>query len=163
VDALHEGIATIYQELTLAPHLSIEDNVMLGRERRSGLLLDRRSARPRIEAALAELGRADLEPERRVDSLSPGERQLVGVARALPFAARGIVMDEPTSSLSRADAERLFAVIERLRAGGIAVIYVSHYLEEVLRVADRYTVLRDGETVGTGEVRGTKPATLVEL
>jgi ribose transport system ATP-binding protein len=163
VDALHVGIATIYQELTLAPHLSIEDNVMLGREERRGLLLDRRSARPRIVAALAELGRDDLRPERRVESLSPGERQLIEVARALAFAARVIVMDEPTSSLSRADAERLFAVVARLRANGIAVIYVSHYLEEVARVADRYTALRDGETVGTGDVRGTKLSTLVEL
>src|SRR5262249_23316579 len=125
VDALHSGIATIYQELTLAPHLSIEDNVMLGREARRGLLLDRGAARPRIVAALAELGRGDVDPGRRVDSLAPGERQLVEVARALAFAARVIVMDEPTSSLSRADAERLFTSVARLRARGVAVIYVS--------------------------------------
>jgi ribose transport system ATP-binding protein len=163
VDALHAGIATIYQELTLAPHLSIHDNVMLGRETRRGLLLDRRSVRARIVAALAELGRDDLDPERRVDTLSPGEQQLVEVARALAFAARVIVMDEPTSSLSRSDAEHLFAVVGRLRARGVAVIYVSHYLEEVARIADRYTVLRDGATVGCGEVHGTSAATLVEL
>ena len=162
VDALHKGIATIYQELTLAPHLSIQDNVMLGREVRRGLLLDRASVRARIVAALAELGRHDLEPGRRVDTLSPGERQLVEVARALAFATRVIVMDEPTSSLSRSDADHLFAVVGRLRARGVAVIYVSHYLEEVARIADRYTVLRDGATVGSGEVRGTPLSALVE-
>jgi ribose transport system ATP-binding protein len=163
LDALQAGIATIHQELTLAPHLSIEDNVMLGREARRGLLLDRTGARPRIVAALAQLGRGDLAPERRVDSLAPGERQLVEVARALAFEARVIVMDEPTSSLSRADAERLFAAVGRLRERGVAVIYVSHYLEEVARVADRFTVLRDGQTVGSGEVRGTPLTRLVEL
>jgi ribose transport system ATP-binding protein len=161
--ALHAGIATIHQELTLAPHLSILDNVMLGREPKRGGLVDRAGAAPRVRAALAELGRPDLDPGRRVDALSPGERQLVEIARALAFEARAIVMDEPTSSLSRADAERLFAVIARLRARGVAVVYVSHYLEEVARIAQRFTVLRDGETVGRGTIEGTPLAKLVEL
>src|SRR5262249_58072150 len=121
------------------PPFAIVDSVMRGRERRRGPLLDRRGAEPRVRAALAELGRPDLAPGRRVDSLSPGERQLVEIARALAFSARVLVMDEPTSSLSRADAERLFSVIERLRARGGAAVYGSHRLEGAARRARRFT------------------------
>jgi len=161
-DALARGIATIHQELTLALHLSILDNVMLGREASRLGWLARGRARTGVAAALAELGRPDLAPERRVLSLGPGERQLVEIARALAFEARVIVMDEPTSSLSRADVERLFAVIRRLRARGVALVYVSHHLEEVAEIADRYTVVRDGEVAGAGAMAGTALPTLVE-
>jgi ribose transport system ATP-binding protein len=162
-DAFVRGIATIHQELLLAPHLSILDAVMLGRERRRFGWLDRHAMRPRVVAALAELGRADLAPERRVLELGPAERQLVEIARALAFDARVLVMDEPTSSLARADVERLFAVVRSLRARGVAIVYVSHHLEEIAALADRYTVLRDGAVVGTGAMAGTSLSTLVEL
>jgi ribose transport system ATP-binding protein len=163
LDARRRGVAMIYQELNLAPHLSVEDNVMLGRESRRLGLLDRRGVRPRVAAALEALGVDGFGPQTRVAELGPGERQLVEVARALCGDARIVVLDEPTSSLSRRDTERLFEAVARLAAGGTAVVYISHFLEEVQRVAARYTVLRDGRTVGTGEVDGTPVERFVEL
>jgi ribose transport system ATP-binding protein len=162
-DARLRGIAMIYQELNLASHLSVEDNVMLGRERGRLVLVDRRAARPAVVAALEALGVEGFGPRTPVADLGPGERQLVEVARALCGEARIVVLDEPTSSLSRSDSERLFEAVERLAAGGTAVVYISHFLEEVQRVADRYTVLRDGRTVGTGAVAGTPVERYVEL
>jgi ribose transport system ATP-binding protein len=161
--ALHGGVAMIYQELNLAPHLTVEENVLLGRERRRLGLHDRRGARPRVEAALAALGAVGFGPRTLVAHLGPGERQMVEIARALCADARVVVLDEPTSSLSRGDTDRLFEAVARLAASGAAVVYISHFLEEVQRVAQRYTVLRDGRTVGSGEVQGTSVERLVEL
>jgi ribose transport system ATP-binding protein len=163
-DALRLGIATIHQELTLAPHLSILDNVALGRETtwKGTGLVDRATMKPGVESALRELGRPDLAPSRRVLELGPGERQLVEIARALAFEARVVVMDEPTSSLSSADATRLFAVVRRLRERGVAVVLVSHRLEEIEQLADRVTVLRDGRTVATSALAATTPPQIVE-
>jgi ABC-type sugar transport system ATPase subunit len=157
------GVAMIYQELNLAPDLSVEDNIMLGREQhRLGWLA--RSAQRRVVAqALAMLGRHDLRPEMIVGRLSVGAQQLVEIARALAANARVIVFDEPTSSLSRHDVQRLFEVIGRLKQSGIAIIYISHFLEEVRLVADRYAVLRDGRTVGSGPLAGTSESQIVSL
>ncbi len=152
LDARSRGVAMIYQELTLAPHLTVEQNVVLGREPRRGPFVDRAAMRARVRDALAWLDQPDLRPDCVVGDLSPGGRQLVEVARALAGDARVVVMDEPTSSLSRHEAERLFSVIGRLRERGVAVVYISHFLEEVHAVASRYTVLRDGRTVETGDV-----------
>ena len=151
-DARDRGIAMIYQELTLAPHLTVEQNVVLGREPGRLGIVDRTTMRARVERALGWLNQPELRPDRIVGDLAPGARQLVEVARALAFDARVVVMDEPTSSLSRPEAERLFAVIARLRERGVALVYISHFLEEVRRVAQRYTVLRDGRTVESGDV-----------
>jgi ribose transport system ATP-binding protein len=149
LEARRAGVAMIYQELSLAPDLSVEANLMLGREEhRFGVV---RSAHARVREALALLEHPELTPERKVAQLGPGARQLVEVARALVGEARVIVMDEPTSSLGQHDVERLFQVIERLRARGVAVIYISHALEELARIADRYTVLRDGEVVASAK------------
>ena len=110
--------------------------------------------RARAENALALLQQPDLSPGQRVSQLSPAARQLVEIARALVFEARVVVMDEPTSSLSQRDVEQLFTVVQRLCSHGVAVIYISHFLEEVRRIAQRYTVLRDGRParVDYGEV-----------
>jgi ribose transport system ATP-binding protein len=158
LEARRLGIAMIYQELTLAPHLSVEQNVLLGAEPARLGVLDRAASRDRVRAALAWLDQPDLQPERRVATLGPGARQLVEVARALAGEARVVVMDEPTSSLSRRETERLFLVVERLSQRGVAVIYISHFLEEVRRLAQRYTVLRDGRSVESGAIREGEPA-----
>jgi ribose transport system ATP-binding protein len=150
--ARNSGVCMIYQELTLAMHLTVSENLFLGREPRRFGLSDRAAMRARSERALALLEQPELTPDRPVAQLSPAARQLVEIARALVFEARVVVMDEPTSSLSQRDAQRLFAIIARLAAGGVSVIYISHFLEEVRRVAQRYTVLRDGASVASGDV-----------
>jgi ribose transport system ATP-binding protein len=157
------GVAMIYQELNLAPHLTVEQNLPLGIERHIAGVIRRAAYRRRTEAVLQRLNRPDLRPETPVRRLSPADRQLVEIARALLTDARVLVMDEPTSSLGLADIERLFDVIERLRADGVAIVYISHFLEEVQRVAQRYTVLRDGRDVGTGALASVTLGQLVEL
>ncbi len=157
------GVAMIYQELNLAPHLTVEQNVTLGIERHAAGFIRRSTLRRRIAETLKRLNRPDIRPDVPVRRLSPAERQLVEIARALMTDARVLVMDEPTSSLGLADIEQLFAVIERLRAGGVAIVYISHFLEEVQRVAQRYTVLRDGRNVGSGPIGDVTLTRLVEL
>jgi ribose transport system ATP-binding protein len=161
--ARRAGVAMIYQELNLAPDLSVAENIVLGAEP-SCLGWQRRGAmRDTARRALAELGHGDLPPDAPVRSLSIAEQQLVEIARALAGEPRVMIFDEPTSSLTQADAERLFAVIARLKARGVSVIYISHFLEECRRVCDRFTVLRDGESVGTGALAETPMAEIIRL
>ena len=144
------GIAMIYQELNLARDLTVEDNIMLGSEQSRLGLVSAAKQREKVRAALALLGHGNLDPQRRVGGLSIGIQQVVEIARALVCDARVMIFDEPTSSLSRHDVERLFGIIRRLQAQGLAIIYISHFLEEVRAVAQRYSVLRDGRTVAEG-------------
>jgi ribose transport system ATP-binding protein len=148
------GVAMIYQELSLAPHLTVMENVLLGVEPTRGPLVRWGEMRRRAEEALRQVGRGDLAPDVRVARLSPAEQQLVEIARSVAVGCRVLVLDEPTSSLARRDIDRLFDLVRKLRARGIAVVYISHVLEEVLRIADRYTVLRDGVPVGSGSTEG---------
>jgi ribose transport system ATP-binding protein len=163
LDARHRGVAMIHQELSLAPHLSVWENIMLGAEPQRGGWLRRREAKAQARAALARLGYAQLELERRAGSFSIAERQIIEIARALRTEPRVLIMDEPTSSLAQADTGRLFAVIRQLRDRGVSVIYISHFLEEIQRLADRFTVLKDGQSVGSGAVADTSQAQLVRL
>jgi ribose transport system ATP-binding protein len=162
-DALRAGVAMIYQELNLAPDLSIEDNIMLGQERRRRGLIDRTSQRQSVRDVLKRLGHGDLDPRLPVHRLSIGTQQLIESARALMMQARVIVFDEPTSSLARQDVERLFTVVRSLCASGLGVIYISHFLEEVRQVAQRFTVLRDGRSVGSGRLADVSERELVRL
>ena len=161
--ARSRGVAMIYQELTLAPHLTVEQNLTLGIERHTFGIIRRSVHRARIAEALSRLNHPDIRPQTPVRQLPPAARQLVEIARALLTDARILVMDEPTSSLGLADIEHLFGVIGGLSAGGVAVVYISHFLEEVQRVARRFTVLRDGRAVGTGAMAEVGPGRLVEL
>lgn len=157
------GVAIVYQELTLAPHLSVEDNVMLGQEAQRLGWLRRSRQRPQVKDALGRLGHADLPLDTPVHRLSVGAQQLVEITRALVLNAKLIVFDEPTSSLTQHDAQRLFEVIRRLKESGIAIVYISHFLEEVREVGDRFTVLRDGCSVGSGDLKNTTEKEIISL
>jgi ribose transport system ATP-binding protein len=161
--ARQAGVAMIYQELTLAPDLSVEDNIMLGQEWHRCGLVQRRRQRRRVLEVLDLLGHPELSPGAAVSRLSVGAQQLVEIARALVTDARVLVFDEPTSSLPQRDVERLFQVIVKLRASGRGIIYISHFLEEVRDIADRYVVLRDGATAGTGRLTDVSDAQIVSL
>jgi ribose transport system ATP-binding protein len=142
------GIAVIYQELSLAPNLTVAENVFLGDEKSRGGFIDRRAMEAAVQPLLQRLS-APFSPGARVANLSLAERQLVEIARALAEHPRILVMDEPTTALSAREAERLFAIIRQLKAEGIAIVYISHRMSEVYELADRVSVLRDGQLVGT--------------
>src|SRR5579871_6077903 len=160
-DARSRGIAMIYQELTLAPHLSVEENITLGAEESSWGMV--RHQREKIREALELLGHPALPLATKISHLGTGHQQVVEIARALVSGASVIIMDEPTSSLTSADTQALFAAIRRLKAKGISFIYISHFLEEVAQIADSYTVLRDGETAGEGRMRETTIPQLIQM
>ncbi len=151
-EARKAGVAIVYQELNLAEDLSVEDNIMLGIERQRMGFVRRREQRRRVCEVLQLLGQPDITPERKVGTLSIGAQQLVEIGRALISNAKIVVFDEPTSSLPQQDVERLFGLIGRLQSQGLAIIYISHFLEEIREVADRYVVLRDGRPAGSGKL-----------
>jgi ribose transport system ATP-binding protein len=162
-DARLKGVAMIYQELNLALHLSAQENILLGAESARAGWIDRKTSRERAQAALAQLGHEGLNLDRLAGDFSIAEQQIIEIARALLISPQVLIMDEPTSSLTQADTEKLFATITRLRARGVSIIYISHFLEECRLIADRYTVLKDGETVGSGEMSGASLDHIVTL
>ena len=146
------GIAIIHQELNLVPELSVADNIFLGREPRiAGLVIDRRAARAAARDLLGRLG-IELDPDTRIANLRVGEQQLVEIAKALSISARILIMDEPTSALSPAECERLFRIVRQLARDGVAIAYISHRIDEVMHLADRVTVFRDGRHVMTRDM-----------
>lgn len=150
LDARHAGVAMIYQELSMARHLSVMENILLGVEPTAGPFMRWRQVRTRAAAAMIEVGRPDIPLDKPVGELSVAEQQLVEIARAVANECRVLVFDEPTSSLTQSDITRLFNLIRRLKARGQAIIYISHFLEEVKEISDVFTVLRDGQSVGGG-------------
>jgi ribose transport system ATP-binding protein len=151
-DAEEAGVAIIHQELNLVPELSMADNIFLGREPLiGGLLINRSRMAKAAERLLHRLG-VWIAPESRIADLRVGEQQLVEIAKALSLDARILIMDEPTSALSASECETLFKIIRQLASEGVAIIYTSHRIEEVLDLADRVTVLRDGRRVVTAPI-----------
>ncbi len=161
--ARNAGVAMIYQELSLAPHLSVMENILLGVEPTIGPFLNWSQLKKRAIAALAEIGLGDVDPKMEVRKLSLARMQMVEIARAIALDCKVLVLDEPTSSLTRGDIEQLFALINRLKSSGISVIYISHFLEEVKEISDRITVLRDGESVGNAETADVNVDQVVAL
>lgn len=152
-DADRLGIRIIHQELSLASNLSVAENIYLGREPGRWGLLDRRAMESAAENLVTKLGMSEIRNVRQtVSDLSVASKQLVEIARALATQARILVLDEPTSSLSESETEILFTTLNHLREQGVGIIYISHRLEEIMRLADRVTVLRDGHTVGTRNI-----------
>jgi ribose transport system ATP-binding protein len=159
------GIACIYQELNLVPFLSVAENIFLGREQiRVKQLgwLDREYQRTESQNILDTLG-LKIDPGAIVGSLGVGQQQMVEIARAIRANAKMIIMDEPTSSLSAQETEKLLQIIRYLKGEGISIIYISHHLEEVLAVSDRITVLRDGKSIGTVNARDVTVNDLVKM
>ena len=151
-DGRRRGVALIHQELALCAHLTVAENILLGQEPARRGVIDRAAMRARAAELLAQFGHGDIDPDTPVARLPLAARQVVEICRALACNARVLLMDEPTSSLPRSDVEHLFALVRRLAATGIGVLYISHFLEEVREIADRVTVLRDGRTVDSGSI-----------
>jgi ribose transport system ATP-binding protein len=161
--ARRHGVAMIFQELSLVPTLTVAQNIYLTREARTrGGLLDDRALERQAGELLAELG-VDVDPRTEVRRLGAATMQLVEIAKALSQDARVLIMDEPTASLARSEVDALFRIIERLEERGIAIVYITHRLEEVMAVADRVTVLRDGRLVGTRPTSELDVEALIEL
>ena len=161
-DAQRRGIVTIYQEFTLTPNMTIAENVFIGREPGLGVFVDWRKMASETRAITKRLG-LELQPMSIVRGLSVAEQQMVEIARALSMKSRLIVMDEPTSALSSAEVEKLFRIIRELKAHGLSIIFVTHRLEEVMQICDRYTVLRDGRLVGSGAISNTTIDGIIRL
>ncbi|WP_413317255.1 sugar ABC transporter ATP-binding protein [Agrococcus sp. 1P02AA] len=160
-DAQEAGIALVHQELLMAPNLSVADNLALGREHRTALrLLDRRTTRLRAREHLDRV-KASFSELERVEHLSTGQQQLVEIARALSMQPKVIVFDEPTASLSQRETANLFRIIKELRADGIAIVYITHRMEEIAELADTVTVLRDGKLVETLDAAEATPDAIV--
>lgn len=162
-DARRRGVAMIYQELAVCPDLTVEANVLLGLESASFGFLNKAADREKVRAALAELGHPEIHPEESVASLTPAARQVVEIARAMLTDVKLLVLDEPTSALTQDDAKRLFELVRRLKGRGVTVVYISHFLEEIEAVADRFTILRDGAVVGGGMVGETGRDCIIEM
>ena len=163
-DADKLGIRLIHQELSLAPNLSVAENIFLGREPARFGFLDRPQLFANAQALMAELGLSEIgSVEARVADLSVAQQQMVEIARALSTRARILILDEPTASLSEAETEALFAKLRGLSSQGVGIIYISHRLEEIQRLAHRITVLRDGCSVGTQPTAQLNPSELIRL
>ena len=160
LEAQHAGISTIYQELNLIPLRSVAENVFVGREPRRWGFVDWRRVHAEAERILGGLG-LEVDVRRALRDCSTATQQMVAIARAVSAEAKLVIMDEPTSSLNSAEVESLFGVIRRLKAGGVAVIFVSHRLDELYAVCDRITVMRDGRTVAERELAGFDKLALV--
>ena len=159
LEVRRRGVSLVYQEFTLVPELTVADNVFLGRER-SRVFLRRAEMHRAAQAVLDELG-VRLEASAPVRGLSVAHQQMVEIARALVSEARVLILDEPSATLSAVEVERLFAVLRRLRARGLGIIYISHRLEEIFAIADRVTVLRDGRVVASAPAAGLDRVQLI--
>jgi rhamnose transport system ATP-binding protein len=163
-DARKAGVATIYQELLLFPELTVAENVFMGHAPRAALgRLDWRAMREKTQGLLDSLEIHDLKADQVVGALSVGNRQRVEILRALSQDARILIMDEPTAALTEYDVTRLFDIVRRLKARGVAIIFISHRMDEIFAIADRVTVLRDSAYVATKNIADTDTTELVQL
>lgn len=164
VSALKLGVATMYQELDVVDGLTVAENIYLGHELATAGFSQRREVNKRTTEILKTLGHSEIKATREVGTLSAAGKQIVSMARALSHNAQVIVMDEPSAVLDSGEVENLFRVVETLQAQNVAIIYISHRMDEIRRIGDRITVLKDGKTVGRNlQVADTPPAELIKL
>ncbi|MBO0979604.1 sugar ABC transporter ATP-binding protein [Microbacterium sp. SD291] len=156
------GITIIHQELNMMPDLTVAQNIFVGREPRTGPFLSERKLNTQTAELLARLG-IRLDPRRPVGDLTVAEQQMVEIAKALSFNAKVLIMDEPTSALTDSEVETLFVLIEQLRASGTGIVYISHRMDELRRLADRVTVLRDGTYIGSLEKSEISVPKIIEM
>ena len=156
------GISIIHQEMNLMAHLTIAQNIFIGREPRGGLFLRERALNRKADELLKRLG-INLDPRALVETLTVAKQQMVEIAKALSFDAKVLIMDEPTSALTDVETETLFTLIEGLKRAGTGIIYISHRMDELRRITDRVTVLRDGEYIGTLQKAQLDIPTIIEM
>lgn len=163
LEARRRGVGMIYQELSVAKDLTVMENMLLGMEPARGPFVRWGEMKRQAAAAMAQLGRADIDPNAPLSRLSLAERQLVEIGRAICVGCSVLVLDEPTSSLTQSDIRHLFNLVRRLKAGGMGIIYISHFLEEVREISDRFEVLRDGRSVGGGVTGQADTARIIAM
>lgn len=156
------GISIIHQEMNLMPHLTVAQNIFIGREPRMGMFVREGLLNRKADELLQRLG-IDLDPQALIEGLTVAKQQMVEIAKALSFEAKVLIMDEPTSALTATETETLFTLIEGLKASGTGVIYISHRMDELRRITDRVTVLRDGQYIGTLEKADFDIPTVIEM
>jgi len=162
-DAEASGIAIIHQELNLVPYLTITENIFLGSELVNAWgILDKRKMQEKTKQLLKRLN-LDIDPGTKISSLKVGQQQLIEIARALHVDAAIIIMDEPTSAISDKEVENLFSIIAELKAQGKTIAYISHKLNELFQIADRFIVMRDGSTVNSGDMKNTNHDELIQM
>ena len=162
IQALQLGICAVYQEFNLVPYLSVAENIFYGREIQKGLLFDFKAQCEETSRVLDQLG-VQIDPRGRVKDLSVAYQQVIEIAKAVSRDVRVLVLDEPTAPLTRHEIDALFTIVNNLRAAGVAIIYISHRLEEVFQISDRVTVLRDGKYIATLDPKNTNRQELITL
>ncbi|WP_260691689.1 ATP-binding cassette domain-containing protein [Rhizobium leguminosarum] len=161
-DAFEKGVRVVYQELSLVPGMTLAENLFLGRWPRKGGVIQYADMEAEASAAMRRLG-LNRTPNALVASLSPAERQLLEIARVLLGRPKLVILDEPTSSLAAAEAEKVMAAVTRIASEGIAVIYVSHRMNEIRQIAHSATIMRDGRIIDTVDVKGADTREIVRL
>ena len=156
------GISPVFQEFSLVPELTVEENLFLGRELGAGGFLNHAAMRAKARAVISELG-FDILPDQKVGELSRAHQQMVEIAKAFLTEVRLLILDEPTASLTEAETQNLFALVGRLKSAGVGIIYVSHRIQEFQKIGDRITVLRDGRKIATVKSGDVSENELVEL
>jgi ribose transport system ATP-binding protein len=161
-NALDDGICMIHQELNLLPHLTVADNIYIGREPKKGIFLDSRKTASDAGKLLASLN-IDIDPETRIDRLSVARQQMVEIAKAMTYHSDVLIMDEPTAALTETEINELFKFIGELKRNDVAIVYISHRLEELKRITDVVTVMRDGQYIDTVETANTELSEIISM
>ena len=162
LDARKHGVSAVFQEFSLVPTLTVAENLFLGDESARHGFINRRALTARARALLADL-QFDLDPARRVSTLTRAEQQMVEIAKGFRSRLRVLILDEPTASLTDRETQRLFALVARIKAEGAGIIYITHRMQEITRIGDRVTVLRDGKKIVTDEAKSTSEDRLIEM